>query len=204
MSTAAFWDNIAEKYARDPIDDPQAYALTRDKMQDMLGPDHRVLELGCGTGSTALELADCTGSYLATDVSPKMIEIAKGKQTDQTPPQLTFRVLDVAAPIEGGHNTVLALNLFHLLPDLEATLQAIYDSLPPGGLMISKTSLVTLAPWYVRWMIPVMQAFGKAPYVRPLRDTDVTALIDAAGFRRTETLRQAGTVPRVFIVAQKP
>ena len=90
MANASFWDKAAEKYARDPISNMAAYEETRDKMRAILQPHHRVLEIGCGTGSTALELADRVASYLATDLSGEMIRIAKTKQTSETPPQLSF------------------------------------------------------------------------------------------------------------------
>ena len=71
MSDAAFWDKAAAKYAKDATSDMTAYELTRDRIRKILEPDHRVLEIGCGTGSTALELADRAASYVGTDLPPK-------------------------------------------------------------------------------------------------------------------------------------
>lgn len=73
---AAFWDRIAPKYATDPIADMAGYRHTLQRVQAMLRPEHHVLELGCGTGITALRLAPLTRRYVATDVSSQMIAIA--------------------------------------------------------------------------------------------------------------------------------
>lgn len=205
MTNASFWDKAAAKYAKDPITDMAAYTQTRDRIREILQPHHRVLELGCGTGSTALELADRVDRYIGSDLSPQMIAIAQGKQTSETPAHLTFVVNDAAHLPSGSHDVILALNLLHLLPNLEEVLSRIYDALPPGGLLIAKTGLLKEGPRILPWIvIPVMRAIGKAPYVRNLGAPDVLDLLRNAGFSVTETLVQKGMVPRMFTVASKP
>ena len=203
MSNASFWDKAAAKYAKDPISDMAAYAKTRDRMREILQPHHSVLEIGCGTGSTALELADRVNRYTGTDVSPNMIAIAQAKQTDETPAQLGFMVQDAAALPAGQHDVIVALNVLHLLPDLEEVLKQIYTALPSGGMLIAKTGLLGDGAWFVRWLIPPMRAIGKAPYVRILGESELLGLLQKTGFTVTETLLQDGMVPRLFTVASK-
>ena len=74
---AEFWDRTARQYAADPIADPAGYETTVRRVQALLSPRHSVLELGCGTGTTALRLAPFAGQLLATDVSAGMIAIAQ-------------------------------------------------------------------------------------------------------------------------------
>ncbi len=205
MDAASFWDNAAEKYAKSPIGNMAAYAQTRDRMREILQPHHRLLELGCGTGSTALELADRVASYTGSDVSPKMIAIAQGKQTAQTPAHLNFVVTDAAHLPSGPHDVILALNLLHLVPDLEDVLRQIYAALPSGGLLIAKTGLLRDGPKLLPWVVlPVMRAIGKAPYVRSLGASEFLDMLQNTGFSVTETLTQKGLVPRLFTVASKP
>ena len=73
---ARFWDRIARKYATDPIADLPGYEATLRRVQGLLTAEMDVLEIGCGTGSTALRLAPFTRRLLATDVSSEMIAIA--------------------------------------------------------------------------------------------------------------------------------
>ncbi|MFT5799168.1 MAG: putative TPR repeat methyltransferase [Candidatus Azotimanducaceae bacterium] len=204
MSDAAFWDKAAEKYAKDAISDISAYEATRDRIGEILEPHHRILELGCGTGSTALELADMVASYVGTDVSPKMVAIAQSKQSSETPAQLSFEVHDAAELPSGPHDVILALNLLHLVPNLEDVLAQIYEALPSGGLLIAKTGLLQDGAWYLRLMIPVMRAIGKAPYVRNLSEVELLSLLNKTGFSTNETLVQGGMVPRMFTVSSKP
>ena len=204
MTNAAFWNKAAPKYSKDAIGDMPAYEETLDRMREILQPHHCVLELGCGTGSTALELADSVDRYIGTDVASKMVEIAQGKLTEQSPQNLSFAVQDVGVMTSGSNDVVLALNLLHLLPDLENTLAEIYKSLPSGGLLISKTGLLKDGLWLLPLVIPLMRAIGKAPFVRSLSEESLIGLLENSGFKVTEKLVQGGMVPRVFIVAQKP
>ena len=203
MTNAAFWNKAAPKYAKDAIGDMPAYEETLDRMREILQPHHRVLELGCGTGSTALELADSVDRYIGTDVASKMVKIAKGKLTEQSPQNLSFEVQDAGVMTSGSNDVVLALNLLHLLPDLENTLAEIYKALPSGGLLISKTGLLKDGLWLLPLVIPLMRTIGKAPFVRSLSEESLIGLLENAGFKVTENLVQGGMVPRVFIVAQK-
>ena len=204
MTNAAFWNKAAPKYAKDAIGDMPAYEETLDRMREILQPHHRVLELGCGTGSTALELADSVDRYIGTDVASKMVKIAKGKLTEQSPQNLSFAVQDAGVMTSGSNDVVLALNLLHLLPDLENTLAEIYKALPSGGLLISKTGLLKDGLWLLPLVIPLMRTIGKAPFVRSLSEESLIGLLENTGFKVTENLVQGGMVPRVFIVAQKP
>ena len=204
MTNAAFWNKAAPKYAKDAIGDMPAYEETLDRMREILQPHHRVLELGCGTGSTALELADSVDRYIGTDVASKMVKIAKGKLTEQSPQNLSFAVQDAGVMTSGSNDVVLALNLLHLLPDLENRLAEIYKALPSGGLLISKTGLLKDGLWLLPLVIPLMRTIGKAPFVRSLSEESLIGLLENAGFKVTENLVQGGMVPRVFIVAQKP
>ena len=52
-----FWDRIAPRYAKSPVRDQAAYEHTLDRVAHYLRPEHQVLELGCGTGTTAVHLA---------------------------------------------------------------------------------------------------------------------------------------------------
>lgn len=204
MSTAAFWDHAAPKYAKDPISDQAAYEVTLGRMRHYLQPDHHVIEIGCGTGSTALSLAPGVKTYQGTDVSAGMIAIAREKLDATTPQSLSFDVAPAAQIPDGPVDAILALNLFHLLPDLTQVLHNIYAALPPGGLLIAKTGLLKDGAWYLGLAIPVMQAIGKAPYVRRLSQAEAMAAFAQAGFEQVETLKQPGIAPRLFTVHRKP
>jgi ubiquinone/menaquinone biosynthesis C-methylase UbiE len=209
--TARFWDAIAERYASRPIQDMDAYTYTLDRIRSYLTPRDRVLELGCGTGSTALLLAGAVAQYQGTDVSEKMIDIARGKAQEQETTNATFDVADVCDPSLSGAvpDAVLALNLLHLVDDAPAALAQIHAMLKPGGYFISKTTCKPDAGWPVKFglmmaALPVMQWLGKAPPVTMRTVSALDALIADAGFDLVETGNHPAMPPARFVVARKP
>ena len=54
VQPSRFWDRHAKGYAKRPVPDEAAYQRKLKMTQDYLTPDMEVLELGCGTGTTAL------------------------------------------------------------------------------------------------------------------------------------------------------
>lgn len=207
-SDARFWDRISRRYAKAAISDPAGYERTLDRSRALLRPDMRVLELGCGTGTTALRLAGAAHSYLATDLSPAMIAIAGQKQASGPVPGLAFRATTAEALAAEGtrHDAVLGFNYLHLVRDVPGTLRCIHALLEPGGLFVSKTSCLGDMNVLVRLvLLPAMRAIGMAPHVGVFTAADLDLEIRAAGFDvlATEDHSTKGTKARPYIVARK-
>lgn len=207
-SDAHFWDRAARKYARSKIADPGGYERSVERTRTLLNPGDRVLELGCGTGTTALRLADAVQGYLATDVSPEMIMIATEKHASSTITGLTFRAETAESMSHMGaqFTAVLGFNYLHLVRDLPDTLGRIHDMLEPDGVFISKTPCIGEMNWLIpHALLPAMRAIGKAPYVATLRRADLCARIEAAGFEiiATENHATKGKDIRPYIIARK-
>lgn len=206
---ARFWDRIARKYAADPIADLAGYENTLQRVQALLSGEQQVLEIGCGTGSTALRLAPFTRHLLATDVSAGMIAIAREKLAAQPVPQLSFAVADADAPAaaQTAYDVVLAFNLLHLVDDLDRALQQATQALRPGGLLISKTPCISLMNPLIPYLaLPVMRWIGKAPHVLCFDARDLQSAIIRQGLEivSVEWHGTRGKDIRPFIVARRP
>jgi SAM-dependent methyltransferase len=204
---ARFWDKLARKYAADPIADMAGYEATLARTQALLAPTHRVLEIGCGTGTTALRLAPFTAQLVATDVSAAMITIAREKLAAAPQQNLDFQVADADAPVLGraGYDVVLAFNVLHLVADLDATLTSAVRALAPGGLLLSKTPCIGDMNPLIRLALPVMRLVGKAPHVLSFRAPALEAALVRHGLEivAVEHHGTKGKDTRPFIVARK-
>ena len=207
---AAFWSKISRNYAAGPIRDMNGYLRTLERTKSHLTPEDHVLEIGCGTGSTALLLAQHVAHITATDLAPGMIEIANEKLRKEGSGNVTFAVAEVLEHgfDKGPYDAVVAHNLLHLLPDLDQALAHISALIKPGGLFISKT---VCAPkdggiryaLISRVAIPVMQAVGKAPFVDFISAQELEWKIKGNGFEVVEVLDQDGVLPSRYVVARK-
>lgn len=209
LANTRFWDRVARRYAADPIADMAGYEKTLQRVKALLSPDQAVLEIGCGTGTTALQLAPHAGSLLATDLSPGMIAIAREKLAASPVPRLRFEVADAEAPAAGANpvDLVLAFNVLHLVPDLDRAVATVATALKPGGLFVSKTPCLSeLNPLVTRVAVPLMRRLGKAPPVRVFGAAHLQAAFERQGFAVDAVERHGSRRQdfRVFIVARKP
>lgn len=205
---AQFWDRAARKYAKSKIADLVGYERTLERTRALLKSADRVLELGCGTGTTALHLAGGVQSYRGADISTEMIAIADEKHAARTIPGLTFSTATAESLSAQGarFDAVLAFSYLHLVRDLPDTLRCIHEMLVPGGLFISKTPCVGEMNLLIRRiMLPAMRAVGKAPHVTIFDGAELKAQVSAAGFELIANERHAtkGKDVRAFIVARK-
>ena len=204
---ARFWDRAARKYARAPIKDMAGYERTLARTRELLAGADRVLELGCGTGTTALRLAPAVRHFVGSDVSGEMIAIAREKAAAAACANVEFVVApaDRSEPSEAAFDAVLAFNLLHLVADRPATLRQVTRLLKPGGLLISKTPCLTELNPLIRLAVPVMRMVGKAPFVSFFSAAGLERDIEQAGLTLVERDRHgAGRKdPRIFLVARK-
>jgi ubiquinone/menaquinone biosynthesis C-methylase UbiE len=209
---AKFWDKVALKYAKSPIADPAAYEYTLGRTRSYLTPQDRVLELGCGTGSTALLLAPDVQQITAIDISSAMLAIARQKAESSGVKNISFE-LGAEVPKQGQYDVVMGYSLFHLVPDMEQRFAQINALLPKGGYFITKTACLgqsggglggALKSLAIRIAIPLMQWIGKAPYVRSFSVKELQQAVSAAGFDIVESGNHPkGPPPAHYIVARK-
>ncbi len=206
-----FWDRAAAKYAASALADPDGYEQTLAATRNHLS-GKTVLEFGCGTGTTAIKLAPDARRYVATDISPAMLVIARDRASAEGGSKAEFVVaIPENAPFESASfDVAIGFNILHLVKARPDMLRALHRLLKPGGLLITKTPCLGELGFLPRVMIgmvvPIMQAIGKAPYVASFSSSQLEAEMNAAGFDILERARH-GSKPkpeaRVYLVARK-
>ncbi|HEV7307121.1 class I SAM-dependent methyltransferase [Ensifer sp.] len=207
-SDARFWDRASRKYARGAIADPAGYERTLARTRALLLPNDRVLELGCGTGTTAFRIAGDVQTYLATDLSAEMIAIARERYAAEMMPHLIFRTgtAETLAAGQVQYDAVLGFNYLHLVRELSETLANIHALLAPRGLFISKTPCVgDMNPLVRLALLPAMRALGLAPFAASFGVEQLSEYMRLSGFDilATESHATAGDDGRPYIVARK-
>ncbi|TVS01012.1 MAG: class I SAM-dependent methyltransferase [Rhodobacteraceae bacterium] len=197
-----FWNRIADRYAARQLKDLPAYEAMLQNTAARLSSSDRVLEIGCGTGGTAIRLAPGVAEWIATDFSQEMVRIARAKPSGEN---VRFKVADAAEALTGGpYDAICAFNVLHLVDDLPAILARVHASLHPNGQLISKTwCFAEVSPW-LRVGFRVLRTLGLFPVARSLTQAQLRQAMRDAGFEITEQ-RVFGAYPQnPYIVAQRP
>jgi ubiquinone/menaquinone biosynthesis C-methylase UbiE len=198
-----FWDRIAKRYAKRPVGNEAAYQRKLDTTREYFRHDMEVLEIGCGTGSTAIAHAPYVRHIRATDISDKMVEIASGKADAAGVQNVTFEVVaieDLDAANE-TYDAVLALSLLHLLEDRETAITRIHDVLRPGGIFVSNTVCLGDSMRWFRFVAPISRWLGVFPLVRVFTRNELENSLKRAGFSIEHEWQPDKIV--VFIIARK-
>lgn len=203
-SSARFWDRIADKYASQPVADEAAYQTKLRKTREYLRPDMELLEIGCGTGSTALAHAPLVRHIRAVDISKNMLEIARGKADAAGIANVDFEqaALDTLEAGDDSYDVVLALSLLHLLDDRVDAIRRIFRWLKHGGVFVSSTACLGDSMGYLKFILPLVRFFGRAPMVKFFTSAELRHDIEDAGFS-VEHEWQPGPGKAVFMVARK-
>lgn len=205
MADASFWDRTARKYAATPVADEAAYQETLDRTRHYLRPDDHVLEVGCGTGTTALTLASAVAQITATDLSGKMLEIAESKRAAQNIANVRFQQGATTQTLaEAPFDAICAFSILHLVDDLTATLAHLHAQTKPGGYLISKTTCLRDMNMFIPPLIKLMKLFGKAPDVLLFDAKQLETAVSDAGFQVIETGYHGKNKVARFIVARRP
>lgn len=198
-----FWDRIAKRYAKKPVDDEGAYQRKLATTREYFRPDMEVLEIGCGTGSTAIAHAPHVRHIRATDISDAMIEIAKGKANAAGVQNVAFEAADIEDldVADESVDAVLALSLLHLLDDKDAAIARIHAMLKPGGIFVSNTVCLGDNMKWFRFIGPIGRWLGVFPLVRVFTRNELEESITGAGFRIEDAWQPDKRI--VFAIARK-
>ena len=196
-----FWNRVAARYEARPLKNPDAYEAMLQAVAARLGLRQRVLELGCGTGGTAIRLAPGVAEWVATDFSSAMLDIARAKPGAEA---VRFVLSDAQTGLAGGpYDVICAFNVLHLVNDLPGLLHAAHGVLRPDGLLISKTWCFGDLSWRMRFVFALLRRLGLFPSAQMLEACALRQEFQAAGFVIEEE-RIFGDYPQnPYLVARK-
>lgn len=201
-----FWDNMACDYAAKPIKNMDAYSKTLERTRLYLHANDTVLELGCGSGSTALLLSGHVGHIWASDLSSRLVQIGREKAKEQKVGNVDFLhadMYDEALAANAPYDCIWAFNFIHLLEDIPAAIKHMNLLLKPGGVLISKTGCLAGRYGLLRIPITIMQWLGKAPHVSYISASRLETVMVEQGFEILESCTFPKAEEIRFIVARK-
>ena len=132
-----------------------------------LHPGERVLDIGCGSGELACDMAQNAQVHVVgIELSAEKIAIARQRPT---PPQVTFRVGDVLKELgQETFDVAVLSNVLEHLPDRATFLQRVQAAANPKRFLIR-------VPLFERdWRVPLKKELGLEWRLDPTHETEYT------------------------------
>lgn len=166
-----------------------------------LEPGEVVLDVCCGSGSTALPAAEAvgpTGRVTGVDLSDEMLKLAKAKQLDLGLENVEFLRADMTAlpyPSASFDAVICQLGLF-FVQDLEAQVAHLWQLVRPGGRLVFTTFLGRANEPVASVFLDAVQTERGAAGAPPARGRTS----DVASMR--QLMRDAGTTTPTITVSE--
>lgn len=165
------WDREAKTFdeaADHGLADPACRAAWRELLLEVLPPSPaRVADLGCGTGTLSLLLAEEGYAVTGLDFSPEMVRRARAKAGHAA----EFREADAAdPPLEpAAYDAVLCRHVLWAMPSPAAALERWIGLLAPAGrLVLVEGRWSTDAGLTADQAAGLLREAGREPELRPL------------------------------------
>ncbi|MBM1632512.1 class I SAM-dependent methyltransferase [Sulfitobacter mediterraneus] len=200
-----FWNRMAPGYARSTISDVENYERKLRETAALMRPDMQVLEIGCGTGSTALWHAPNVAHITATDLSSGMLDIAREKARTAAIENVTFveaAAEDVPQP-DRPYDMIMAHSLLHLVKDHREVITNMANMLAPGGFLVTSTICMSEGLSAFKLIAWPGRILGLLPRINFLRKRDLEDAVQDAGLK-IHTCWRPGKRKAVFLIARKP
>jgi ubiquinone/menaquinone biosynthesis C-methylase UbiE len=186
----SFWDLVGKR------------TVTNLKLQ----AGAKVLDVGCGTGASALPAAQVVGKkgfVVGVDLAARLLERARAKAMTAGLANVEFRLADMTAleyP-DGNFEAVVSVFSIFFVPDMEGLVRELWRMVRPGGkLAITTWGPRIFEPAYSRWLIAVgkerpdlVTAFN--PWDRITDVISVRKLLQEGGVRDAEVISEEGVQP---------
>ena len=180
----------------------RAYGEMLKTVNALIPQGAAVLEAAAGTGSISLAVADRAGAVLCTDVSEKMLNIARRKIVKRGFQNITVgtqSIYELAVP-DSSFDVVIAGQVLHLIDEPEKAaeeLRRVAKSMVILPMRFTKNLRGT-----AKLGVTVYRVFGFAPKIE-FTAGDYESFLPSIGFTDCEHIQISGKIPMAVEVWKK-
>lgn len=195
----AYWERHAARYDRSlgPLGRPLPRML--ELVGEAVTGSGRVLELAAGTGLVTPVLAGAAREVVSTDYASAMVERLEALVRERRLGNVHCQQADIyALPFEdGSFDAVVAANVLHLVPDLDAALAAMRRVLRPGGRLVVPTFCHDETA--LSWVVSRLLAITGFPGHRRFTASTLRQAVAAGGIAIGRSEALPGLIPICYL-----
>jgi len=194
-----FWDFCAPFYDFAEKNNGQTYAQMLEKVREIVPKNTSVLEVAAGTGAISLAIADKVESILCTDLSEKMLSVARKKAKKSSVSNIHFANLDIfnINKQDNSFDVVIAGQVLHLLNEPETAAAELRRV--AKGIVVLPMCLLKDLHGKSKWSVKLWRLFGFAPK----HEFDIDSYADflpKIGFENCEIIHVDGKMPMAVAI----
>lgn len=201
-----FWDRISGNYDKQVEKIfSNAYKRTVEYTIKYLKQTDTVLDVGCGTGITTVEIADYVKKIYALDLSDKMLEIAKKKALAKKIDNIIFyqkSIFDKNLKNQ-NYDVIVAFNILCYIQEDNEFIKQVYDLLNNGGIFISVTDCLGEKETIFIKLQKLLGQIGIIPKINIYSMLELKNKIDDCNFEILQSENLHTAPPNYYIVAKK-
>jgi SAM-dependent methyltransferase len=169
-----YWDGRADDYEgfyQDSWSALENEALVQ-RLRELNLPDSpNVLDLGCGTGlgGTLVKRAHTLGSYVGVDISPRMLEQARERQSNAILLNGPVEQVLPTVPAQAFDLVLIIFSTLSYFADPATTLKKAHRALRPGGRIVASALGALSLRRLVRLRTGLLEAYNTRGATAPLR-----------------------------------
>jgi len=205
VSPETFWNLISTKYAATPIANRTAYEAKMKTLKTFLKPNFRVLDIGCGTGTQCIDIADNVAVVTGIDFSSKLIAIANQRLSDRKLKNVEFIKTSIFDNrlLPESYDVVMAFYFLHLVEDIELIFNRIAYLLKPGGIFISESVCLGDKNKLYAQTLRLIGQVGFLPLMSLLKTEQLEQKLEKANFQLIDKQKFDPSNPEYTLFARK-
>ncbi len=180
-----FYDGLALRYEQeqDTAAGRGERRAVMDRLPSILKKEHRVLEIGAGSGVFTLPMARLCGRVTALDISAGMLDKLKEKAGIDNVTNIRTIIADFQdAELDETYDAVCSFSSFEYIPDLEGLFLKISAHLMPGGILYFTTAHRS----FFRFFTQLGNAVRQGIWLHARGRRQVRRALERAGFKQVD------------------
>lgn len=197
-----FWDFCAPFYDLAEKANGRAYADMLKVVHEIVPQNATVIDVAAGTGAISIAVADKVSHVLCTDVSEKMLNIARRKIVRQRLENITVENQSIyeLSVADNSFDVVIAGQVLHLIDEpIKATAEL---KRVANSMVILPMSFTKNLQGTAKFGVNLYRLFGFAPRVE-LTANEYKNFLPSIGFEDCEHIQIPGKLPMAVAVWKK-